>query len=292
MEMGFNPKVIAMLRREKEISWRQQERLLKQHRQLDTSSKRILEINPKHDLIRTLAEAVGKGGTNDRINDAVEDTFASRDDFTRTSIEEAARKHQVCPFELGLDLSLWSDVLICDYNYVFDPKAYLRRYFLETGGNYGFLVDEAHNLVDRARDMYSAQIRRSQVRSVIRDLGKDLPAVRHVLGTLDHYFKTQIQRCQDEGSGDGWLDRNPPDDLQPLLQRVQAAIEPVLARNRPTSWKETLTDLFFTIVAFLRVYDLFDEHYVTYGASTVSIRQAVSARPANAAARSPSSLPR
>ncbi|MEE2833176.1 MAG: helicase C-terminal domain-containing protein [Candidatus Latescibacterota bacterium] len=204
-------------------------------------------------------------GYYDRINDAVEDTFASRDDFTRTSIEEAARKHQVCPFELGLDLSLWSDVLICDFNYVFDPKAYLRRYFLETGGNYGFLVDEAHNLVDRARDMYSAQIRRSQVRSVIRDLGKDLPALRHVLGTLDHYFKTQIQRCQDEGSGDGWLDRNPPDDLQPLLQRVQAAIEPVLARNRPTSWKETLTDLFFTIVAFLRVYDLFDEHYVTYG---------------------------
>ncbi len=204
-------------------------------------------------------------GYYDRINDAVEDTFACRDDFTRVAIEEAARKHQVCPFELGLDLSLWSDVLICDYNYVFDPKAYLRRYFMETGGNYGFLVDEAHNLVDRAREMYSAQIRRSEIRAVIKALGQDLPAVRHALGSLDHYFKTQIQRCADEGRGDGWLDRDPPEDLLPLLQRLQTEIEPVLARNRPTTWKEILTDLFFSVLSFLRVYDLFDEHYVTYG---------------------------
>jgi len=204
-------------------------------------------------------------GYFDRINDAIEDTFATHDDFSRATIEAASQKHRVCPFELGLDLSLWSDVLICDYNYVFDPKAYLKRYFLDTGGNYGFLVDEAHNLVDRARDMYSAQIRRAEVRAVIKALGKDLPAARHALGALDHYLSTQIQRCADEGSGDGWLDRNPPVDLHPLLQRVQAEIEPVLARNRPTTWKESLTDLFFTVLAFLRVYDLFDEHYVTYG---------------------------
>ncbi|MDA0333901.1 MAG: PD-(D/E)XK nuclease family protein [bacterium] len=204
-------------------------------------------------------------GYFDRINDAVADTFATHDSFSRSAIESAARKHQVCPFELGLDLSLWSDVLICDYNYVFDPKAYLKRYFLDSGGNYGFLVDEAHNLVDRARDMYSAQIRRGQVRAVIKALGNDLPAARHALGALDHYLSTQIQRCADEGGGDGWLDRTPPTDLQPLLHRVQSEIEPVLARNRLTSWKEPLTDLFFTILAFLRVYDLFDEHYVTYG---------------------------
>lgn len=204
-------------------------------------------------------------GYYDRINDAISDTFATQDEFNRATIEAAARKHQVCPFELGLDLSLWSDVLICDYNYVFDPKAYLKRYFLDAGGNYGFLVDEAHNLVDRARDMYSAQIRRSEVRAVIKILGQDLPAVRHALGALDHYFKGQIQRCADEGTGEGWLDRQPPETLQPLLQRVQAEIEPVLSRNRLTAWKDALTDLFFTILAFLRVYDLYDEHYVTYG---------------------------
>ena len=204
-------------------------------------------------------------GYYDRINGAVEDTFATHDDFTRDTIETAARKHHVCPFELSLDLSLWSDVLICDYNYVFDPKAYLKRYFLDSGGNYSFLVDEAHNLVDRARDMYSAHIRRGEFRAMIKALGQDLPAVRHALGTLDHYFTTQIQRCEDEGTGEGWLDRAAPADLPPMLQRVQAEIEPVLSRNRIMPWKEALTDLFFTIGAFLRVYEVFDEHYVTYG---------------------------
>ncbi|MDP6367924.1 MAG: ATP-dependent DNA helicase, partial [Nitrospinota bacterium] len=143
--------------------------------------------------------------------------------------------------------------------------AYLKRYFLDSGGNYAFLIDEAHNLVERARDMYSAQIQRSEVRAVIKALGESEPSVSHVLGTLDLYLKTQIQRADDEGDGRGWLDREPPEDLLPLLIRVQAEIEPILARNRPTPWRDALTDLFFTFVAFLRVADLFDGHYVTYG---------------------------
>ena len=204
-------------------------------------------------------------GYYDRVNDALEDAFRTHDDFTRTHIEETARKHTVCPFELGLDLSLLSDVLICDYNYVFDPKAYLKRYFLESSGDYAFLVDEAHNLVERARDMYSAEIRRGEVRAVIKALGDSQPAIAHVLGTLDLYLAAQVRRCDDEGDGRGWLDREPPEDLLPLLTRVQAEIEPVLARNRPTPWREALTDLFFTIAAFLRVADLFDGRYVTYG---------------------------
>ena len=204
-------------------------------------------------------------GYYDRVNDALEDAFRTHDDFTRTHIEETARKHTVCPFELGLDLSLLSDVLICDYNYVFDPKAYLKRYFLESSGDYAFLVDEAHNLVERARDMYSAEIRRGEVRAMIKALGESQPAIVHVLGTLDLYLAAQLRRCDDEGDGRGWLDREPPEDLLPLLTRVQAEIEPVLARNRPAPWREALTDLFFTIAAFLRVADLFDGRYVTYG---------------------------
>ncbi len=204
-------------------------------------------------------------GYYDRVNDALEDAFRSHDDFTRVHIEETARSHTVCPFELGLDLSLLSDVLICDYNYVFDPKAYLKRYFLDSGGDYAFLIDEAHNLVERARDMYSAEIRRGEVRAVIKALGGSQPAIAHALGTLDLYLETQVRRCDDEGDGRGWLDQDPPEDLPPLLTRVQAEIEPVLARNRPAPWREALTDLYFTLAAFLRVADLFDGRYVTYG---------------------------
>ncbi|MEE3040778.1 MAG: ATP-dependent DNA helicase [Candidatus Latescibacterota bacterium] len=204
-------------------------------------------------------------GYHDRANDAIEDTFRSTDAFTRTAIEEAAQKHTVCPFELSLDLSNWSDVVVCDYNYVFDPKAFLKRYFLEGTGDYAFLIDEAHNLVDRARDMYSAQLSRTQVRRVAQALKEPVPQVAHVLDTIDAYLKTQLQRVDDEGDGRGWLDRDLPEDLMPLLQRAQAEAEPVLARNRPTPWSDELLDLFFAFVAFLRVADLYDEHYVTYG---------------------------
>lgn len=204
-------------------------------------------------------------GYHDRANDAIEETFRSTDAFTRSKIEDAARKHTVCPFELSLDLSNWSDVIVCDYNYVFDPKAFLKRYFLEGTGDYAFLIDEAHNLVDRARDMYSAQLSRTHVRRVAQSLKEPCPAIAHALDSIDAFLKTQLQRVDSEGDGRGWLDRDPPEDLLPLLQRAQMEIEPVLARNRPTPWRDDLLDLFFAFVTFLRVADLYDEHYVTYG---------------------------
>ena len=75
----------------------------------------------------------------------------------REKVMEYAKKHCVCPFEMSLDISYWCDGIICDYNYVFDPNVALKRYFGEGNrGEYIFLVDEAHNLVDRARQMYSA----------------------------------------------------------------------------------------------------------------------------------------
>lgn len=98
-------------------------------------------------------------GHYDRINAAVYDLLTHETSFTREVIEQYARKHKVCPFEFCLDMSLFADGIICDYNYVFDPHVYLRRFFAENNnGNYIFLVDEAHNLLDRGREMYSAEL--------------------------------------------------------------------------------------------------------------------------------------
>ncbi|MBR6485792.1 MAG: ATP-dependent DNA helicase, partial [Lachnospiraceae bacterium] len=89
-------------------------------------------------------------GHYDRVNDAMYDLLTHEDSFTREKIEEYAGKHCVCPFEMCLDMSLFSDAVICDYNYVFDPNVYLRRFFADgSSGRYIFLVDEAHNLVER-----------------------------------------------------------------------------------------------------------------------------------------------
>ena len=98
-------------------------------------------------------------GHFDRINDALFELIENEDRFSREVIEEYARKHSVCPFEMSLDLSLFSDAVICDYNYLFDPHVYLKRFFAPGAGKeYFFLVDEAHNLVERGREMYSAQL--------------------------------------------------------------------------------------------------------------------------------------
>ncbi|HOO28634.1 MAG TPA: DEAD/DEAH box helicase family protein, partial [Lachnospiraceae bacterium] len=98
-------------------------------------------------------------GHYDRVNDAIYDLLMQEDSFSRDKIEEYAKKHTVCPFEMGLDMSLFADAVICDYNYVFDPNVYLRRFFGEGAqGEYLFLIDEAHNLVERAMDMYSATL--------------------------------------------------------------------------------------------------------------------------------------
>ena len=91
-------------------------------------------------------------GFHDRIQGAVEDLFTGGDALDRDAVEAAAKAHRVCPFELSLELARWADVIICDYNYAFDPRVYLRRFFLEDPDHYVFLIDEAHNLVDRARD--------------------------------------------------------------------------------------------------------------------------------------------
>lgn len=101
-------------------------------------------------------------GHYDRINDAVYDLLNSEEAFTREKIVEYAQKHQVCPFEMCLDMSLYSDVVIGDYNYLFDPHVYLKRFFAEGGGDYIFLIDEAHNLLERGREMYSATLWKEQ----------------------------------------------------------------------------------------------------------------------------------
>lgn len=100
-------------------------------------------------------------GHYDRINEAVYDFLTNEDHFSREQIERYAMKHQVCPFEMALDMSLFADGIICDYNYLFDPHVYLKRFFGEgAGGNYLFLIDEAHNLVERGREMYSAALKK------------------------------------------------------------------------------------------------------------------------------------
>ncbi len=111
-------------------------------------------------------------GHYDRINEAVYSLLTQKDRFSREVIEEYAIKYQVCPFELCLDMSLFSDGIIGDYNYLFDPHVYLKRFFGDgaTNDNHLFLIDEAHNLLERGREMYSACLLKEDFLSLKREI--------------------------------------------------------------------------------------------------------------------------
>lgn len=110
-------------------------------------------------------------GHYDRVNDAMFDLLTSQESFSREQIENYAERYQVCPFELCLDMSLYADAVICDYNYLFDPHVYLKRFFGDgAGGSYLFLIDEAHNLLERGREMYSASLWKEQFLELLKEL--------------------------------------------------------------------------------------------------------------------------
>ena len=135
-------------------------------------------------------------GHYDRANDAVYDTLKNNHAITREVIEEYSKKHNVCPFEISLDLSLFTDAVICDYNYAFDPVVYLRRFFQNNyDKNYAFLIDEAHNLVDRAREMYSAQIKKSQFAALKKTLGKNHKPLKKTVSDIDKYLLAYKKKC-------------------------------------------------------------------------------------------------
>jgi DNA excision repair protein ERCC-2 len=122
-------------------------------------------------------------GYYDRCKPAMRAALTT-EEITRPVLETIGREHQVCPFELSLDLSSWVDVVVCDYNYVFDPRVYLRRHFADEAGDYAFLVDEAHNLVDRAREMFSADLDTREIQEVRRALKGAVRACAKALSRL------------------------------------------------------------------------------------------------------------
>ena len=199
-------------------------------------------------------------GHFDRVNGALSDMF-HQDAFTRIAMEQVALDHRVCPFEFALELSLWADCIICDYNYAFDPRVYLRRFFLEESGEYTFLIDEAHNLVDRSREMFSAEIYKQPCLDVRRSIHKELPHIYKSLGKINSWMIKARKKCEESGSA--CHEKAAPEDLFPLLRGFLKTTERWLSRNIKTPFREELLDLFFTISGFLRVAEHYDDSYVT-----------------------------
>lgn len=198
-------------------------------------------------------------GHYDRVNTAMFDLLTHVDNFTREQIEAYARKYQVCPFEMCLDMSLFADVVICDYNYLFDPHVYLRRFFSDgVRGEYIFLVDEAHNLVERGRDMYSAVL----CKEAFLELKKKVkPFDDRTAKNLDQCNKEMLslkRECEDCRVV-AQIDR-----LVRALMRLGSAIEDYLEDHDESPVHADILTFYFEISHFLEIYELVDENYMIY----------------------------
>lgn len=201
-------------------------------------------------------------GYFDRINYAVEDIF-SLDNFNMNNIQEYARKHMVCPFEYSLELSLWADCIICDYNYVFDPRVYLKRFFSTGGKDFLFLVDEAHNLVDRAREMFSAELFKKDFLSLKRKSKNELPQIYEAVNKINSCFIEFRKRCE-ERDENYLIEPEPLKEFNTLIRRFTDKCDAYFESKRKCDFHEELLDLYFEGVSYIRISELYDERYVTY----------------------------
>ncbi|MCA1293429.1 ATP-dependent DNA helicase [Paenibacillus sp. alder61] len=203
-------------------------------------------------------------GFYDRINGAVLDILSQETRITRQVIERYARKHTVCPFEFSLELAYAADAVICDYNYVFDPRVSLKRLFAEQKNRTALLVDEAHNLVDRGREMYSAVLEKAGFLALQRAYKGVNAGVHRAAKAVNGYFIALRKKIE----GPHRVDRDKPEDLLALLEEFILQAEPELASPGPAAAhpedRELLLQAYFNAQAFVRIGKLYDERYVTY----------------------------
>jgi Rad3-related DNA helicase len=200
-------------------------------------------------------------GHYDRVNNAILDAITECDDLSRNMIEEYARKHLVCPFELSLDISLLADCIICDYNYVFDPRAHLRRFFADSRGDYVFLIDEAHNLVDRSREMFSAQLFKTDFSKIKKEYKGKNKALDKILNNINKYLIGLRNQYSEQGL---FITLEKPKDFLNLINKYTTVSELMLKENRELNEDNNFLQLYFNVLSFMMISDFYDERYVTF----------------------------
>lgn len=200
-------------------------------------------------------------GHYDRINDAVYELWTTEQSFDRETLLRHAQKWQVCPFEMSLDLAIWMDGVICDYNYVFDPNVCLKRFFGENvSGNYLFLIDEAHNLVDRGREMYSASICLNDVIETRKFVKPYSQRLWKKLGKVKKQMEELRQNCGE------WKVQENAGVLPISLLSVQGELDQLLEESPAQEVVDGILDFYFEVRDFLNISELVDDNYAVYTA--------------------------
>lgn len=199
-------------------------------------------------------------GYFDKINNALKEILNKYDDFSRKNIDEISEVYKLCPFELCLDLTMFSDIVICDYNYIFDPRVYLKRYFDVKKTDFTFLVDEAHNLLDRSRNMYSAEINQDTFIKMKKIIGKKDKRILNLIKEIESYF-LEKSKVLDVMKEKYLVENELPKALLELFNTLMKFMDEYLSRSNEEN--SDLLDLYFEVNKFISISNFYDNNYKT-----------------------------
>jgi DNA excision repair protein ERCC-2 len=195
-------------------------------------------------------------GYYDRIHEAIFDILSNENQLTREAIETYARKHKVCPFEYSIDLAYAADAIICDYNYIFDPRVSLKRLLEEQKRSTALLIDEAHNLVDRGREMFSVTLTKEMFLQLKKEFKNIHSGIYEAASKLNSMFLFIKKTNEEDEFVLPHLDPSFTDQLQQFVTLAEDKLH-----------KESsviLLESYFLVQQFLKIVELLDEHYVIF----------------------------
>lgn len=199
-------------------------------------------------------------GHFDRVNQTLYNMLQMHHQFDRSMIETYASHYQVCPFELQLDLTEWTDLVVCDYNYVFDPRVYLKRFFDEKRESFAFLIDESHNLVDRGREMYSAAFCKERVMEIKRRVKGRSEELVKKLEKVNRKFLALRKLYPDVSEG---VLEDEPSELYGALREFVEVCDGYLQKEQDAELHQEVLEFYFEAVQFLKISEIYNEAFRT-----------------------------
>lgn len=199
-------------------------------------------------------------GFFDRLNEGLNDIFVHQDVYEMDLIKQYGEYHTICPHEFSLAISNYSDIIICDYNYAFDPRTHLIRYFDEEYYNPILLIDEAHNMIDRSRSMYSSFLSKSTLIDLRRSSSKLKPPVKTQINKLIKYIDEFVE-ANDIIKSQFYFQDDLDDDLIKLIERIVNKLDQILVENKKFKNRDKVLDGYFELTQFLRISDYYSSSY-------------------------------
>ena len=224
-------------------------------------------------------------GYRNRVGAAIAELMSMQNGFYASVVSQVAIKHQICPYELSLDLSELCDIIICDYNYLFDPFVRIKRYFDRPGafGEYVFLVDEAHNLVDRARGIYSATLSKNEIESAFSVVAGFTKELCGSFSKMISVLKDAKRLCKDNMSRDSagneigyYISRNSSEKISEAACYFCESLEKWIKSNKDSEIYEVVDRVYSSVRKFVGILNYYDDKFMTYielsgGEITVSL---------------------